>query len=687
MSTTARYDRWTKRAQAWRDGNRSGGPGNELPFEVFPSGSVNLGLRLVYRQVWRPLGTQPGEVVRTIPLGPGQIERITTKVVRRSKRASTLDSTTVIETATETTDTTKDSSEIVNEAMQAHDFNVSLEASANFGFAGGQLSTSYGYKKDERSKETSASLSETMRKTAEKVRRETKVTVVTESEATTETEQFSEIRNPNNESGITYEYLKLQHQYEVFTHLAELQMVVFVAEHLPATDELYDDAPDGCMVKLIRKYDWIFAKVLRDESFRETLNEVTNDPPQTEDLGATTKLETMLDYATERFPDFTPRSNAQGNVSIPDIYAEPQRIVQEEARAKEERRRANIVRKQRFERLAEHIRQNLLYYFQSIWAHEPPDQRFLRYKREGRRVPIEWSAPLLDPQVLHKSPTPGGVRLDFTPTGLQAEVWEIIDPTGPLGYVGNYAVYALQPLAEPGQPAYAAGDDHPGDDAGERPQVKVPPANLRLRIVRGIRGVLSELANEFFTPTGTLRDPARELFRREAEQVGPVELRHLSDDEVFDLVSYLPRLGSVLLDDGVVRRSEDGLEHPISHDEWAEYLYKKNSTRRFLVDTNNLYLNIFTSSGAALEPFKRAHRYLDVLRAAEELEGERLKNLRRATLIGSEGAFDPDIDKVVVVADHTGATATAAVADALRDTQPSANGAAEPVAESPALSG
>jgi hypothetical protein len=674
MSTTARYDRWTKRAQAWRDENRSGGAGNELPFEVFPSGSVNLGLRLVYRQEWRPLGTQPGEVVRTIPLGPGQIERITTKIVRRSKRTSTLDSTTAIETATETTDTTKDSSEIVNEAMQSHDFNVSAEASASFGFGSAKMSTSYGYKKDERSKETSASLSETMRKTAEKVRRETKVSVVTESEATTQTEQFSEIRNPNNESGITYEYLKLQHQYEVFTNLAELQMVVFVAEDLPSTDDLYDDAPDGFMMKLIRKYDWIFAKVLRDESFRETLNQVTNDPPQTEDLGATTKLETMLDNATERFPNFTPGSNAQGNVSIPDIYAEPQRIVQEEARAKEERRRANLVRQHRFERLAEHIRQNLLYYFQAIWAHEPPDQRFLRYRKDGRRVPIEWRAPLFDSLPPYNSPTPARVQLDVTPTGLQAEVWEIIDPTGPLGYIGNYAVYALQPLAEHRQPVYGPVDDQPG--------VALPAHQED--ILLGIREVLGDLAKDYLTPTGTLRDPARELFRREAEQVDSVELRHLSDDEVFDLVSFLPRLGSVLLDDGVVRRSEDGLEYPISHEQWAEYLYKKNSTRRFLVDTNNLYLNIFTSSGAALEPFQRAHRYLDVLRTAEQLQGDRLKNLRRVNLVNSESAFDPDIDKVVVVADHTGATSTAAVADALRATQPSTNGEAEPVAENPA---
>lgn len=42
----------------------------DYPFEVFASTSVNIGLRLVYRQEWKPLGMQQGEIVRTIPLAP-----------------------------------------------------------------------------------------------------------------------------------------------------------------------------------------------------------------------------------------------------------------------------------------------------------------------------------------------------------------------------------------------------------------------------------------------------------------------------------------------------------------------------------------------------------------------------------------------------------------------------------------
>jgi hypothetical protein len=51
----------------------------------------------------------------------------------------------------------------------------------------------------------------------------------------------------------------------------------------------------------------------------------------------------------------------------------------------------------------------------------------------------------------------------------------------------------------------------------------------------------------------------------------------------------------------------------------------------------------------ALEPFKRAHRYVDVLKANEQRRAEALRNERRELLKDQAGAFDPDVSKVVVV--------------------------------------
>jgi hypothetical protein len=632
-------------AKFWRDEDKGGDP-DQYAFEVFAPGSVNLGLRLIYRQHWRQLGTQPGEIVRTIPLGPGQTERVTVKVVRRRKTTTNMETTSAVETETETTDSTKDSSEVVTEAVRSSNWNVATEVSGGIGFVSAKVNASVGGASEDRSRQTSSALSESMRKTASKIRRETKVTVATESEESIETERFSEIRNTNNETAVTYEFLKLQHQYEVFTHLAELQFVLYVAEQLPSTiDEEW-----------VRRYDWIIARVLKDESHRATLNELIQDVDQETQLDTAGKLGLLADKAVQNFAAFNPNTGT-GGLTVPDIYSAPGRIYQEELRAVEERRRANQLRTVRRERLFQHIRENILYYQQAIWLAEDSDQRLLRYKKEGRRLPIEWRGPL----VLQRTGASGppGDLADYSPTGREAELWEVIDPTGPVAYIGNYAVFTLKPLPD----HYRASISHPADERD------LAAAVQQGELLIGLNEVLTLMATPYMDGQRRLRDPARNLFDRLAGQQTLAELRQLSDEEVYDLVSYLPRLRRELLDDqGNVRRNGQ-LHHQVTHEDWAEFLYRKNNTRRFLVDSNNLYLDIRASGGAALEPFKRAHRYLDVLRAAEEVNAERWKNVRRGSMTASDRAFDPDIDKVVVVADGAGAAGGAAITHALGDTE------------------
>ena len=67
----------------------------------------------------------------------------------------------------------------------------------------------------------------------------------------------------------------------------------------------------------------------------------------------------------------------------------------------------------------------------------------------------------------------------------------------------------------------------------------------------------------------------------------------------------------------ILRNNDGTLQNPVSAEDWGMYQYRKNGTRRFLVDSNNLYISIRTGEGVALEPFKRAHRYVDVLKAFE----------------------------------------------------------------------
>ncbi|MDX1417520.1 MAG: hypothetical protein R3293_25165, partial [Candidatus Promineifilaceae bacterium] len=585
----------------------------DYSFEVFPYISTNVGLRLIYRQEWKPLGRQIGEIVRTIPLGPGQTERVTTKIIRRHKRSSTMETVTESESTTESTESTKDSNEIVNEAAETFKWNLDAKVGASF-VVTAEASTSLGETSEEKYKQTNSHLSEAMRKASSKIRRETKTIVSTESETSFEQEHFSEISNPNNEIAITYEYHKIQQQYEVFTYLAEVQSVIFVAEYVPKPSEIDEE--------WVRKYDWIIAKALKDESFSETLNDMVQDVD--EENVNNQQFADMLKKAVDKFASFQPHTAAAGGggLSVPDIFSEPQRVYQEQVREKALRDRANRLRQKKRQRLFQHLRDNILYYCRAIWAEEDSDQRFLRYKKENRRVPVKWS---LDVSAWL-----------WEPTGEDAPLWDLIDPTGPLGFVGNYAVYGLRPLPE------AAPNLELARVPANRPIVRVEGADLN--------AVLSLMRAPYLHPNGTLYDPALNAYQNEAS-----EQKELDDEEVEDFLSYMPKLTAGLVETDeegnirVLRNSNGELENPVSAEHWGEYIYRKNATRRFLVDSNNLYLNISTGEGAALEPFKRAHRYIDVLKAYEELQAMKRKNLRRDKHIDQVGAYDPDIEKIIIL--------------------------------------
>ncbi|MBU1340703.1 MAG: hypothetical protein KKE44_01435 [Proteobacteria bacterium] len=612
-------------------------PGDDYSFEVFPDHSINIGLRLVYRQEWKPLGVQPGEIVRTIPLGPGQKERVTTKITRRKKQTSTLTTTTQTETSTESTDSTKDSNEIVTEAASNFNWNVNAEVHGGISLIGGSVNTSLGGSSEDKSKKTSSHLSEAMQKTAGKIRRETKVVVSMESEETFEREQFSEITNPNNEMAITYEYLKLQQQYQVFTYLAEVESVIFIAEHLPSPMEINKH--------WIRKHDWIIAKVLKDESYRQTLTDLVQDIDENDILENTggDPFKDMLDIAGSKFATFEPNTTAAGvgGLTIPDIYSEPQKNYRDHLKEQASRKRANDIREIKWNRLYDHIKDNILHYCQAIWAHEDPEQRMLRYKKENRRIPVEWHLPQLNPL---------GQNLQFLPTGQDEPVWELIDPTGPLSFVGNYAVFGLRPMPEPNLP----------DLSGMLDLSRFVADHYVKKI--NLQTLMARMREDYVDDDGTLLDPALADFEEQARELvrkDPGVLARLNNSEVLDFLSYLPYLWKEMIDEnGDIIRDENmnpndpkQLHYSITPEEWGKYLYCKNGTRRFLVDSNNLYLNIRTGDGVALEPFKRAHRYIDVLKAQQEMETIRLKNNRRATQMQHAGEYDPDIQKVVILGD------------------------------------
>ncbi|MCG3130883.1 MAG: hypothetical protein FLDDKLPJ_01657 [Phycisphaerae bacterium] len=615
------------------------------PFETFARNAVNVGLRVVYRQYWRPMGVQTGEIVKTIPLGPGETRKVSYKIVRRQKRVSTLDSVRESESTSEQSDSTKDSSEIV--AEWSKDRTEAGKVGASAGFLGFGASSEYSDSTTTKnsSKDTASHLSEAMQKTASKMRQETKVTVSTEQEATFEQESAAEIKNPNNEVPLTYVYHKIQQQYEVRTVLAEVRGVIFVPETVPLPAEINE--------AWVRRHDWIIAEALRDESFRQSLNELIQEAEEGSLLTDPTKdpFENAVEEAKSKFAQFEhvgPGGPSNGGLSIPDIYGEPLRRYYEYRRDQSARERANALRRVKRERLFQHIRDNILHYCRAIWTREDPDQRLLRYKKEGRVVPVEWRS--AEPFRLLRvgDPPPSG---PYEPIGYKP-LYDVIDPTGPVGYVGNFAVYDVRPT---GQAWRAVLPEQEEPVFGELvPTVRMTEDGYW---VVNLSVVLAMMRAKYADPQKPwkLRDPALDAFVDEVDRyypAGNLLTLDLDDDEVREFVSLLPRANAdkkLIDDNGLVIRDSQRRISQIKREDWIEYLYCRNGTRRFLVDSNNLYLSLFTGAGAALEPFKRAHRYLDVLKVAEELETMKAKNKMRDNLADRPHRFDPDIDKVVIV--------------------------------------
>ena len=208
---------------------------SEYPFDIYPAGTVNVGIAKIFRQRWKTIGVQPGEIIKTIPLAPGQSEKVVTKITRRKKTTSSRESSIEFEISQDTTDTTKSSNDIVNEVASEEGWSISGKASYGIGGVGWGASIS-GDKSGSRAannKITTANLSEKMKKTASKMRSQSKVTVTTETESSFDETVTSEVTNTNEEVPLTLEYHMLQHLYDVYTYLQSVKNVIYIAEIVP----------------------------------------------------------------------------------------------------------------------------------------------------------------------------------------------------------------------------------------------------------------------------------------------------------------------------------------------------------------------------------------------------------------------------------------------------------------------
>src|SRR6185312_3204870 len=113
--------------------------------------------------------------------------------------------------------------------------------------------------------------------------------------------------------------------------------------------------------------------------------------------------------------------------------------------------REHYARVAEVDRLRMHVKDNILYYMQAIWSHEPPDQRYFRLynidvpivqpKTSGVPVIIQSGVPNLVDIIQSKQTATASLPMpDVTVT--TKKLVDVADLNTVLGYKGNYMIFA-----------------------------------------------------------------------------------------------------------------------------------------------------------------------------------------------------------------------------------------------------
>ncbi|GIH02869.1 hypothetical protein Rhe02_09360 [Rhizocola hellebori] len=632
-------------------------------FHVFAADSVNFGVLTTYRQTWESQSYQVGDLVTTMPLAPKEVQRYTTRRVDKRSRAKKEVDENLRTQRTETTDTGRAESEIVEKAAKKSNFQLTanesfgsdetMKVTANQLVAGSQ---------DKESQNTKRTFHENVRKSAQEYRQQHRIEIETTTSSEFEETSFREIQNPNDELTVTYLFYELQRTYRLSERLHGLTPVALVANDVPAPDEIDDS--------WLVAHDWILRRAILDDSFRPALDYLTksfvgaevniailesNAEAQkkvVEALGEQVRAQIGLLSVSERdvlsaVQNLGSSEQQQGLLDIVKGIFDPLGIAgtsdtgavdaaqlmvdyAKEARDRADRERARLldqftlavsglqvaidrlsasVREHydnvaAIDRLRVHVKDNILYYMQAVWSHEPPDQRFFRlynidvpmveFSSEGITVDVIKGGGSLADDLLGRDF--GTVELPLPKTTVvKRKLADVADLDEVLGFKGNYTIFALK------ENNY-----------------------LTLRMMQDYFEVGDDLV---------LRDPD-EFGELTVEQLAELATcLHKCDPQRFE--ARFDQIRAALI---------DKLASPRAGSDFV------------IVPTSSLYIEALVGTHPLLEDFKLIHRALDVKKVQADVRRQELENLRLARRLFAGKDDDPDIDKNIVVTEGTNLT-------------------------------
>jgi hypothetical protein len=629
-------------------------------FDVFKPCSHNFGIITTYRQRWQPFAYQVGELVGTIPLAPREKRTYTKKRILKTSRAQKEVEKALSSRRWESSETTRAEAEILRKASYSTNFKLTAEGGfSTVNAEGMQVGPHYGgsgeYSTNQafESSNLKRNFREAVRKAAEEYRNERTVEISTEESATNEFAETGEISNPNDELTVTYLFYELQRQYEVSERLHKVMPIILVAFEVPAPNKI-DEA-------WLLEHDWILRRVILDDGLLPTLDALTDTfagdelsveirrvhwqtqirvVKELHDVATLhSRARRMAREALKRALDkVAPKGGVNGGIfgmaegllfgdtgagaaeaiearrqaaqtalewAEADIAAAEERLtsasgaLQEATEAYSSALERRLNRRVAIDKLRMHVKQNILYYMQAIWLHEPSDQRYLRiYDKEISWFDIQEAHYTLVPQSapnpkwklgLPGDPIINWVKIEIPPAvqvGTR-KLHEVADIDNLLGFKGNYAIF---PLKE-----------------------RNPLTDYMMQSFLDTYLGLSDA-----DPLGEIPSPSEALEIAKCAWNRP----HTSAQDKKRITDWL-----VTVLDNQLQTSE-----------------------LLVVPTNHLFIEALPGSHPLLENFKLRHRKIDTLRAHADLVKDRLEALRYAARLVAGEHGDPEVQTQILSA-------------------------------------
>jgi hypothetical protein len=632
-------------------------------FDVFAPASINYGLLLNYRQKWEPQSYQVGNLAKTIPLGPGEARKYTTKmVVKKSRNAKELNES-LRSDKEDNSQTQRVDAEIFVNANQKTDFAANASGSFKIGVYDVNADTHFNKDLGVDSKNTQRSLHESVLKSAQEYRDQHRLEVTTDKSSEDEITSSSEIRNPNDELTVTYLFYELQRRYLVSESLHRATPVILVANDVPAPHEI-DEA-------WLVRHDWILKRVILDNSFLPALTylgseftgqetaliifelQVQHQKVIVDQLCRQVKLANRaLDASTAgvtNAEDWTlnDRRNQEYGAFVKGFF-DPLGLSQagkmddgESDRARIDFANEALQRSQakvndltsqmkteltalqaavdkytaaatrhysmeaQIDRLRLHVKDNIIYYMQAIWSHEPADQRYFRlynldvpvFESNGAVTAESPSAPINRPGgakvILSLADTNNksfNVKLSKpTLSNDSKKLHQVADVDNLIGFKGNYMIFPLVDFNN--YMAWYLIHNYVELD---------PTAGL------------------------VVSDPDPDSGANPKDLEAAMKAIHAQDPSSF--AEYEAKFEEIML-----RLLSDQTEQMV------------------IVPSGQLYIEALPGTHPILEDFKLIHRALDVKKVQAEVRHAELENLRLAARLANGEYGDPDVEKKIVI--------------------------------------